>query len=171
VGFFPAAIRPLRHFADFRGRSTRSELIAFYLLCGLARILLDHMDWLFDRVAILIAEDALDVAIFVPTISLMVRRLHDQGRSAWWLLVAAPVAGANVQHALSADYSHYPYVTPDQTLAWPLFVPALVSALAFLILLFLDDEPEANRYGPNPRLDEPTEAELPSAQSVETARS
>lgn len=144
------------------------ELIAFYLLCGLARVLLDL---LFDQKAALIAEDVLDLAIFVPTTALVVRRLHDQGRSAWWLVVAAPVGGANVWQALNADYSHYPYVTPDQTLAWPLFVPAMVSALAFLILLFLDDQPQTNRYGPNPRLDEPLEAELPSALAAETPRS
>lgn len=37
------------------------------------------------------------IVVFVPTLAVMVRRLHDGARSAWWLLIGAvPVVGAIV---------------------------------------------------------------------------
>jgi len=79
-------------FMDFSGRASRPEY--WYLM--LPVIVLLFVANLID--SILIGTSALSLivalATLVPTLSAGARRLHDTGRSGWWLLVAlVPVVG------------------------------------------------------------------------------
>ena len=145
------ALRPLRLFADFSGRSTRGEMFYFGLLVavfGIPALAVDLIlpphssDWVVLGITVL---------LLCPILALSVRRLHDVGWSGWWIILLLPamaLGGWNrVQRLL------HPFVYPPPRLALPFLVELLVGglALAVAILLLWDDDPEANRYGPNPR--------------------
>jgi uncharacterized membrane protein YhaH (DUF805 family) len=101
------AIRPLRRYADFGGRSPRAEYWWFALL-----ILLAVFAFVLLSMAALggptdLESDSRPVAsivlvilalaclgIFIPSIAVQVRRMHDQDMSGWWvLLFAIPYIG------------------------------------------------------------------------------
>jgi len=156
------ALRPLRHYADFRGRSTRSELVAFYVLMSVANfgllfmsgmlgpLVSDEVEWT--------AGELVHLAFLCPILALSVRRFHDQGRSAWWLLLAVPALAANIWQSYAAGFSLDPFVQLEHQLPWPVSALVAFCLLALMALLLWKDEEGTNRYGPNPRYDEPEEA-------------
>ena len=74
-------------YADFSGRAKRSELWPFILInYGLAIVLLllgIQVGWGFFVVFALFG-----LLIIIPSLAVQVRRLHDTGRSGWWVLFA-----------------------------------------------------------------------------------
>lgn len=89
-------ILPLRRYFEMSGRSRRKEYWMFFLFNVLASILVAGLDAMagfsFDDngpVGILTS-----LALFVPGLTVWVRRLHDTDRSAWWILLALiPILG------------------------------------------------------------------------------
>ncbi len=144
------ALRPLRHFADFSGRSSRGELLYFALLLAVLGIPAAAVDLVFGTFSSKWAVAAIPVLFLCPVLAMCVRRLHDVGRSGWWLLFAFPavVIGGwkQIQQLL------HPFVYPPAGLV-PHFVELLATCLglAVAILLLWDEDPATNRYGPNPR--------------------
>lgn len=145
------ALRPLRHFADCSGRSRRLELLAWHLTMSFAGLLLLRFVPEEGEQA---ASTALTYALLCPTLALFVRRLHDSGRSGYWLLLLAPALVANA-------YRHWRIIGEDMTptaaasLPWEVGLPVALAGLAGFVLLLWNDDPADNRYGPNPRLDAP----------------
>jgi uncharacterized membrane protein YhaH (DUF805 family) len=151
---FALAWQPLAHYADFSGRSRRGDLMFFYLLtwalaslAGWAGVAagFEHSGWI---------SLAFTLALLCPWAALAARRLHDTGRSGWWLLLALPVLALNLwdEWRRAGD----PFALSVRS-SLPTIVTILL-ALALLVLLgllFDDDEEGANRYGPNPRYGEP----------------
>ena len=87
---FEAAVRPLRKYADFSGRSSRSEFWLFMLLVMLVQALARVIDgffgnWFLPGPFSMLAA----VALIVPQIAVTVRRLHDVGRSGRELIAPA----------------------------------------------------------------------------------
>jgi uncharacterized membrane protein YhaH (DUF805 family) len=81
----------LRKYADFSGRARRQE----YWMFTLVNIIIMFVAFL---VANMIHIPWLGflywVAVIIPSLAVGVRRLHDTGRSGWWLLIAfVPVVG------------------------------------------------------------------------------
>jgi uncharacterized membrane protein YhaH (DUF805 family) len=74
----------LKKYADFNGRARRSEFWNFVLVNAVINIGL-------GLVGILMENDILGIiyafAIFLPTIAVGVRRMHDINKSGWYLLV------------------------------------------------------------------------------------
>jgi uncharacterized membrane protein YhaH (DUF805 family) len=87
-----------RRFGDFGGRSRRKEYWMFSLFncifsapVYLAGLLLKGTA---IGVTLLALYMAYCLAITIPSMSVMVRRLHDTGRSGWWWLIALiPIVG------------------------------------------------------------------------------
>lgn len=98
--FFEASIR----YADFNGRARRREYwhftlyyLVFYLVC----MGLDAITSLGGFTTIYA------LAMFVPSISVLVRRLHDTSHSAWWVLIVfVPVIGAFILLYFLVQNSH-----------------------------------------------------------------
>jgi len=65
------------------------------------------------------------LALLVPSLAVAVRRLHDTGRSAWWMLILL--------------ISFIP------------IIGILVAIFLFLFLMCLDSQPGSNKYGSNPK--------------------
>ena len=86
IGFLEAVKRVFQHYADFKGRSRRSEYWWFCLfnmiVAGIVSVLLTDFAWVWSLV------------VLVPGLALSVRRLHDVGKSGWYYLwMFLPLAG------------------------------------------------------------------------------
>jgi uncharacterized membrane protein YhaH (DUF805 family) len=101
-------------YGQFSGKASRAAFWVFFLVNGLVSIAFValevtlSMSWKVEAVY--------GALIFLPMLSLTVRRLHDTNRSAWWLLVTLiPGIGMLVLFILLAlpsaemtDFSDYP---------------------------------------------------------------
>ncbi|MBP7650100.1 MAG: DUF805 domain-containing protein [Phenylobacterium sp.] len=99
-------LQPLRRYADFNGRARRSEYWLFALFVALVQMATGILSWFVGGD---LSEDAFATPasaiiallylgfclyIFVPSVAVSFRRLHDSGRTAWWmLLVLIPILG------------------------------------------------------------------------------
>ncbi|MDE0745763.1 MAG: DUF805 domain-containing protein [SAR202 cluster bacterium] len=84
-----------RRWSDFGGRSTRSEIwffVLFEVICSLPLIIIDAV--LFSSLPFNPLTTLFWIVMLCPTISINVRRLHDQNKRWWWLLLwLIPVVG------------------------------------------------------------------------------
>ncbi len=97
MGFGQAIATCLRKYAIFSGRASRSEFWWFYLfsalislaagVAGAAAFPVDPAAAADFRIAD-IPGAIVGLALLLPTLAVAVRRLHDWGRSGWWLLLA-----------------------------------------------------------------------------------
>ena len=104
----PAAIRRgLSNYVGFEGRASRPE----YWWWVLTMVLVQVMAQIIDRAVVApalgfdaFADEAgtplsliLYLGLLLPSIAVSIRRLHDTGRSGWWLLIGLiPIVGALV---------------------------------------------------------------------------
>lgn len=94
MGFGEAVSTCLSKYAGFSGRARRSEYWWFFLFNIIVSIVATVVDAALGTafVALLVS-----IALLLPGIAVGVRRLHDTGRSGWWLLIAlVPLVGAIV---------------------------------------------------------------------------
>jgi len=96
-----------RHYVDFSGRASRSQYWYFVLYYFLISLLLAFIDILVINPMLgATPEQAAQggflqmifgLALFLPYLGIGVRRLHDIGRSGWWLLLSfIPLIGVLV---------------------------------------------------------------------------
>lgn len=82
----------LKQYANFSGRARRKEYWMFTLVNLIIMIALALIDGALGSEGIIGLVYSL--AVLIPSIAVAVRRLHDTGRSGWWLLLAfVPIAG------------------------------------------------------------------------------
>ncbi len=104
-------LKCLKQYADFRGRARRKEywmFTLFYCIFALVALILDIIigttyssEGVLDSILnegtttqIGLIEGIFNIAILIPSTAVSVRRLHDIGRSGWWLLlVLLPIIG------------------------------------------------------------------------------
>lgn len=91
-------IYALRRYNDFNGRSRRREYwlyVLFYILLAIGAHFLDSLFGFADVGEVYGPIYTLFVIIMVlPSIAVAVRRLHDIGKSGWWIFVGfVPVIG------------------------------------------------------------------------------
>lgn len=140
-------------YATFSGRASRSEywwFVLFQLLVGMAAGTADRIfvmgtgrDGTITGLATLI--------LLLPALSVTVRRLHDSGRSGWWLpLFYAPI----VIVLLAAFLGQGPDGAPMAMWALGIILISglamLVIAVALVIFLISRGRQGDNRYGPDP---------------------
>lgn len=96
-------VEPLRQYAQFNGRARRKEYWWFSLFAALASIPLSVIDMLVmgaDRIAAVGIGPFTGIfalALVIPSIAVSIRRMHDLGRSGWWLLIGlVPLIGGLV---------------------------------------------------------------------------
>ena len=86
MGFQDAVRSCFAQYFTFQGRATRSEFWYFVLFTFIGGLLTS----MFGEVP----NGLFGLIVFIPTISVSVRRLHDTGRSGWWWwLCLIPVVG------------------------------------------------------------------------------
>jgi uncharacterized membrane protein YhaH (DUF805 family) len=81
----------LKKYADFNGRARRKEYWMFFLFNVIITIVLMIVDGILGTSAVpgtLGLLGALySLVLLIPGIAVAVRRLHDTGRSGWWILI------------------------------------------------------------------------------------
>lgn len=88
---------PWQRYAEFDGRSSRKEFWTFYLGNVVLSLLLTTLSGGPGRGLIGLLVLVYALALIVPTIAVIVRRFHDQGRKGWWVLLGLiPVVGGLV---------------------------------------------------------------------------
>ena len=153
----------LRHslvqYVGIRGRARRAEFLWFVLLYMVTLgVVSQCLPGLYDLASLL---------LFIPSVTLSVRRMHDAGRSGW--CIAAPLLlqmiGAGICFAggismivnvLSSVDSVAPPMgaifSPLLIVGLVICVAGLLAALYYMIIAaFVDSQPGPNKYGPSPK--------------------
>lgn len=100
------------HYADFRGRARRREYWMFALINGIVSVILQlpYQMQIFSAASngldpvptglglvSLVLTALYGLALFLPSLAVTIRRLHDTGRSGWWVLISLiPLLGGVV---------------------------------------------------------------------------
>ena len=99
----------LKKYAVFNGRARRKEYWMFTLFSVIISIIFSIIDkslnlYISQNMGIL--SSIYSLAVFLPSLGVGVRRLHDTNRSGWWLLIGLiPVIGAIVLIVFFCQYS------------------------------------------------------------------
>jgi uncharacterized membrane protein YhaH (DUF805 family) len=145
-------LRALSHSFKFSGRSTRTELVVYYLASILVMLVWELIGGLIlDLDQARIADQVFGLALLLPIPALLFRRFHDQDRTGQWLWLSALVfvlwAARKVvvwQSGIDAR------IALDKTI-WPLDWLATFANIVTLLLIVLPGTDGPNRFGPDPR--------------------
>ena len=158
-------LKPFFKYADFSGRARRSEYWLFQMFqilvyLGILALLISGISGggaqaMAGSLGSLAFLGVFALACFVPNLAVATRRLHDTGKSIWWLALYLPgiLAGASTMRGL-AEVGQ-----PDaQTLAHAaqggtLSILSAVTNLIIMVLMCLPGTRGANRFGPDPKGD------------------
>jgi len=151
----------LRKYATFSGRALRSEYWWFYLftvLVGLAAAIVDAgLTYAFGDHSGIVGTIA-NLALFLPSLAVTARRLHDTGRTGWWMLLpvipflATLVMGAMTVIAVAfSSGSHGGPAAAAIGLLVACAVVLLGTLIVLLVFLCQDSKPGPNKYGPSPK--------------------
>lgn len=155
-----------KHYADFSGRARRREYWWFVLINFIIGILL--MIGYFPQYLNIMMEPSEDpmesmqqmftlytnpfyiislvysLAILIPNLAVWTRRLHDIGRSGWWIVIF---------FVLAFVFAILAGIGAGLDKAWLICIAGiLVLAICIIniVWLFLDSKPQ-NKWGPNPK--------------------
>lgn len=94
MSFVDAVRSVLTQYAVFSGRSRRSEYWWYTLFAVVVSLVASQIDAALGSQVVSIV---LALALLLPGLGVSIRRLHDTGRSGWWLLIGlVPVVGVIV---------------------------------------------------------------------------
>jgi uncharacterized membrane protein YhaH (DUF805 family) len=87
-----------KKYATFSGRATRSEYWYFTLISmiiGIILIIVDLMIGTYNEdTEIGLISTIFSLALFIPSLAILVRRLHDTNRTGWWFFILLiPIIG------------------------------------------------------------------------------
>ncbi len=161
-------LMPLRRYAEFSGRSRRTEYwmwVLFQFLIGLGVIvlmmLLGGSALLSGDPTAMVAVGGLALLIYglygilqlaflIPSLAVAVRRLHDTNRSGWWIL--APLAPyLLVIVAVSMSVSSPDSAPLAGVIAMVGGLAVLALGITLLVFMFLEGTRGPNHYGPDPK--------------------
>jgi len=141
-------IAAMKNTFTFRRRARRMEyggFLLFSFIVGFVAGVLDAMFFIEPALGETSGPLSLvaTIAMFVPGITVTARRLHDMGRSAWWML--SPIAFMAVMVGLGA-------LSGSAEMIIPLSIAGIIFNIAFsLWLIFKDSQSGGNRWGSNPK--------------------
>ncbi len=134
------------------GRATRSELISYLFSTLLISVPLSFITGLtLTHDAHVVTGNAATVLLAIPLPALLVRRLHDSGRSgAWVWLAVLSFAIWLARTAISAAWGMNARLSFDGW-TWLIDWAVIIANLASVCLALLPGSTGANRYGADPR--------------------
>ena len=91
-------LQALKKYADFSGRARRREYWFYILFYVIILVVLTICDTIIGTTmqgaGLGILTLIYLLAVLIPTLAVTVRRLHDTGRSGWWILIQlVPIVG------------------------------------------------------------------------------
>ena len=166
-------LRPLIHYADFEGRSHRGEYLQFMaaqaLFAGVISVLAVRVT-AFGGASIGVALTILigfglmaGLGLLIPNLALMVRRLHDTGRSARWIglmvpSLLAPIVLLGSAVTLIRDMSNGAATEAmlmaqmgNLSTAGMIWFVGIICNVVLFGMLLMSGNTGSNRFGPDPR--------------------
>ena len=155
-------VKCIKNYVNFSGRARRSEywyFILVSLIIMLALRAVDIMSFGVERIGLF--SMIFGLFIFLPQAAVMVRRLHDTGRSGMWVLwyyvlgiiwavlmsvIAAPAIQTAVQQGTEVKLS-----VPVLLFVGIGALVFLVWAVVFLVWFCIGGDKGENKYGPAPK--------------------
>jgi uncharacterized membrane protein YhaH (DUF805 family) len=136
---------------DIGGRARRSELLLYWTSTSLILLMLTATAslWLPGWREQRLLELALGGVQALPMMAIFIRRLHDQDRAAWWVLLMPPVLLDSLSRQWRfANYDAARLLAAHDPLPFWIHIPLV---LAILSLYIVPGTIGPNRYGADPR--------------------
>lgn len=149
IDCFKYFVKCMKHYVDFHGRAGRAEFWMFYGVTSMIQSVFSiainaRLGGEIDAVnPISLIYLVYLMVIFIPSLAVGVRRLHDIGKSGWYLagaLILAVILAFAI--GLIAFKSNVVAIV-----SMPLF---MILIIAFYIVPMLKGQPGENKWGPNP---------------------
>lgn len=110
-GFFFYIERCFGNYANFDGTASRSEFWYFYLFTLIIGAITFSIDLIFftgliDKFGMGLVTSIATLFFIVPQLSVSSRRLHDIGKSGWWILICITIIGIIVLYVWYATKSN-----------------------------------------------------------------
>lgn len=179
LGFAEACRQASGRLFDFRGRSRRSEYWWASLALFLVSAGLSLLQMLLDAVAVTVVAGLCSIVLNIMGLALSFRRLHDTGRSGWWMggymlayllgLVVLSIVMICSGFVPVMDYKgdDLPCVSGLLIAFFSWFALSLFYGLVMLYFLCQDSEQGANKYGASPKYVEEAEPVATAAADVQ----
>ncbi len=107
MSFADAIKSCLSQYVGFAGRARRSEFWYFYLFTIIVSIVASVLQRAVSNSSSGVITGIVGLALILPSLAVGVRRLHDTGRSGWWILIGLiPVIGTIVLIVFYVQDSH-----------------------------------------------------------------
>ncbi|MFK7745803.1 MAG: DUF805 domain-containing protein [Roseobacter sp.] len=159
--FQQAILTCIRKYFTFSGRATRSEYWWFFLFCILGGLLFGAMEGFINGITRTqngptLLSSAFNIATFIPSLAVGWRRMHDTGRSGFYLfypLIALIGFGIFLSMFGEANVLNGDLSNISGLFGVIVMLSLLVIALSpFIVLYWLTrpSQPGQNQYGPNP---------------------
>jgi len=130
----------IKKYVVFDGRARRQEFWIFFLcsfVVGLVLGWIPVIGWL------------ISLAVFIPSLTVGVRRLHDTERSGFWLLLGV------VPSVLLTIFAILSFFFRSLGIGIAMIVLGILLTLAGIVVLIIfwvqEGTPGNNKYGPNPK--------------------
>ncbi len=138
-----------KKYATFKGRASRSEYWWFMLFVWLISIVGAVLEGTMgnDGAAI---SGLISLATFLPSLSAQIRRLHDTGRSGWWVggfYIAMILGGGLIGATVAMSGSSGEPGGAGMGLIAVLSIAGLAYAIAMLVFMVKRGDPGPNRFG------------------------
>ncbi len=137
----------LKKYAVFEGRSSRKEYWMFILFYFASNILL-RIIVIFSGFPITITSTiatTYSLGTLLPALGVTVRRLHDTGKSGWWILLG-PISIIFLFLAMISFFFHRENIL----LIFLFLALSTIIWIISIILLSFKSQSGENKYGPNP---------------------
>ena len=159
-----------KNYAKFTGRACRSEFWFFvlfnFVISNALNIMSQSLLWFNDdMIGVVLIGNIYGLAVFIPSLAVTVRRLHDTGKSGWWILsyhlpiLLTVVFFVVLFVQIFSEFSFYEMnkIRPED-IPWITVVGILLClflslffGIFLLVWLCTDSQPGTNKYGPNPK--------------------
>ena len=150
IDCFKYFVKCMKHYVDFNGRAGRAEFWMFYGVTSMIQSVFSiainaRQGGEIDAVTpISMIYLVYFIVMFIPALAVGVRRLHDIGKSGWYL------AGALILSVILAIAIGVAAAMQSNVEAIVLMILLMILMLAFYIVPMLKGQPGENKWGPNP---------------------
>jgi uncharacterized membrane protein YhaH (DUF805 family) len=150
-------------YANFKGRASRSEFWWSAIFIVVVKIIISLIDLIILDTTESVIDTIWSITIFIPSLSISVRRLHDTNRSGWWLVLPTAIeivsivavvailllAGYNGSAQNGTDLAQE--ITKSATIGLIIAVSSLLifylaGFIIYIVFMTMAQKPEGARY-------------------------
>ncbi|MET3195877.1 DUF805 domain-containing protein [Bacillus sp. OAE603] len=144
-------LKVLKNYVNFKGRARRKEYWMFTLVTTLISIFISLIELPFNTD---ISSNIYALVTALPTLAVTTRRLHDIGKSGWWvvlptvLLIPILLVGMGITESMD-------FLIGNGVGLTIFFVLCISYGILMLVWTCTDSQAAENKYGKNPKANDP----------------